>query len=86
MANVDATKIHQGPGKLWLEVTAPATGNRLIIDSSGTPTEGTPVFAGATDGAATMASCRSLLIARPSLLFAKSRLNTGKNKRYINES
>lgn len=54
MANVDATKIHQGPGKLWLDVTVPTTGNRLIIDGSGTPTAGTPVFAGATDGAATM--------------------------------
>ncbi|MEJ2010134.1 MAG: hypothetical protein P8Z30_18595 [Acidobacteriota bacterium] len=54
MANVDVTKIHQGPGKLWLDVTVPTTGNRLIIDSSGTPTEGTPAFAGATDGAATM--------------------------------
>lgn len=54
MANVDATKIHQGPGKLWLDVTVPTTGNRLIIDGGGNPTAGTAVFAGATDGAATM--------------------------------
>lgn len=54
MANVDATKIHQGPGKLWLGLTVPTAGNRLIIDASGNPTAGTPVFAGATDGAATM--------------------------------
>jgi len=54
MANVDATKIHQGPGKLWLDVTVPTTGNRLIIDAGGNPTAGTAVFAGATDGAATM--------------------------------
>ena len=54
MANVDVTKIHQGPGKLWLDVAIPASGNRLVIDSSGTPTAGTPIFAGATDGAATV--------------------------------
>jgi hypothetical protein len=54
MANVDATKIHQGPGKLWLDTSVPAAGARLIIDSTGTPTAGTPVFAGATEGAATV--------------------------------
>jgi hypothetical protein len=54
MATVDATKIHQGPGKLWLEVAVPATGGRLAIDATGTPTAGTPVFAGATNGAATV--------------------------------
>jgi hypothetical protein len=54
MANVDATKIHQGPGKLWLDVEVPTSGNRLVIDSSGSPTAGAPLFAGATDGAATM--------------------------------
>ena len=35
MANVDVTKIHQGPGKLWLDLTVPTAGNRLIIDASG---------------------------------------------------
>jgi len=54
MANVDVTKIHQGPGKLWLDVSIPASGNRLAIDAGGTPTAGTPVFAGATEGAATI--------------------------------
>lgn len=54
MATVDATKIHQGPGNLWLAVAVPTTGNRLIIDSTGTPTAGTPIFAGATDGATTV--------------------------------
>jgi hypothetical protein len=54
MANVDVTKIHQGPGKLWLSVSVPASGSRLVIDASGTPTAGTPLFAGATDGAATV--------------------------------
>ncbi len=54
MANIDATKIHQGPGRFWLNVSVPATGSRLIIDSNGNPTAGTPLFAGATDGAATM--------------------------------
>ena len=53
MPNVDATKIHQGPGKLWLDVSIPAAGSRLVIDATGAPTAGTPFFAGATDGAAT---------------------------------
>lgn len=55
MPNVDATKIHQGPGKLWLNVTIPSAGSRLVIDATGAPTAGTPVFAGATEGAATLA-------------------------------
>ena len=54
MANVDATKIHQGPGRLWLNVSVPASGSRLIINSSGDPTAGAPIFAGATEGAATV--------------------------------
>ncbi|MBI4164303.1 MAG: hypothetical protein HY508_01055, partial [Acidobacteria bacterium] len=54
MANVDATKIHQGPGKLWLNLSVPASGSRLIINSSGDPTAGSPIFAGATEGAATV--------------------------------
>jgi hypothetical protein len=55
MPNVDATKIHQGPGKLWLNVSVPSAGNRLVIDATGAPTAGSPVFAGATEGAATLA-------------------------------
>lgn len=54
MPNVDATKIHQGPGKLWLNVNVPASGSRLLINAAGEPTTGTPVFAGATEGAATV--------------------------------
>ena len=54
MPNVDATKIHQGPGKLWLNVSVPASGSRLLISSTGDPTAGTPTFAGATEGAATV--------------------------------
>jgi hypothetical protein len=54
MPNIDATKIHQGPGKLWLGVQVPASGSRLAIDASGSPSGGTPVFAGATDGATTV--------------------------------
>lgn len=54
MPTVDATKIHQGPGKLWLNVSVPASGNRLLIDAAGAPTAGSPVFAGATEGAATV--------------------------------
>jgi hypothetical protein len=54
MPNVDVTKIHQGPGKLWLSVNVPASGSRLLINAAGEPTGGTPVFAGATEGAATV--------------------------------
>jgi hypothetical protein len=54
MPNIDATKIHQGPGKLWLNVSVPTNGSRLVIDSSGDPTGDTPVFAGATEGATTV--------------------------------
>jgi hypothetical protein len=54
MSTVDATKIHQGPGKVWLNVAVPASGSRLLINSTGAPTGGTPVFAGATEGAATL--------------------------------
>ncbi|MFB3921601.1 MAG: hypothetical protein ACE145_07755 [Terriglobia bacterium] len=54
MPSVDATKIHQGPGKLWLNVSVPASGSRLLIDAAGDPTAGTPIFAGATEGAATV--------------------------------
>ena len=51
---VDATKIHQGPGKLWLNVSVPVSGSRLSINAAGDPTAGTPIFAGATEGAATV--------------------------------
>jgi hypothetical protein len=54
MPNVDITKIHQGPGKLWLNVSVPASGSRLLIDAAGDPTAGSPIFAGATEGAATV--------------------------------
>jgi hypothetical protein len=54
MPNVDATKIHQGPGKLWLNVSVPASGSRLLINAAGDPTADTPIFAGATEGAATV--------------------------------
>lgn len=33
----NARKIHQGYGKLWLPVCAPASGQRLLIDASGVP-------------------------------------------------
>jgi hypothetical protein len=54
MPHVDITKIHQGPGKLWLNVSVPASGSRLLIDAAGDPTAGSPIFAGATEGAATV--------------------------------
>ncbi len=54
MPSVDATKIHQGPGKLWLNLSVPASGSRLLINAAGDPTAGAPIFAGATEGAATL--------------------------------
>jgi len=36
---VDRTKIHQGPGNLWLGCAVPAPGARLEIDTSGNPTQ-----------------------------------------------
>lgn len=38
MTNVDPTKIHQGPGSIWLGCAVPASGFRLLIDASGIPT------------------------------------------------
>ena len=35
--NIDSTKIHVGPGRLWLNVCAPMPGTRLTIDTSGIP-------------------------------------------------
>jgi hypothetical protein len=43
MANVDRTKIHQGPGSLWLGCATPPSGSRLLIDGAGNPiTPGLP--------------------------------------------
>lgn len=39
MAAVDKTKIHQGPGNLWLGVAVPANGFRLLVDAAGSPTQ-----------------------------------------------
>ncbi|MGH9376903.1 MAG: hypothetical protein ACRD22_06600 [Terriglobia bacterium] len=36
-ATVDQSKIHQGPGSLWLGCAVPVTGSRLMIDSGGSP-------------------------------------------------
>jgi len=41
----------QGPGNLWLFCSVPATGSRLLIDTTGTPTQGAPRNVGATQGA-----------------------------------
>lgn len=35
MSNVDVAKIHQGPGKLWLGVSVPASGSRLLVSAAG---------------------------------------------------
>src|SRR5438876_204126 len=45
--------IHQGPGYVWYNVAVPAAGARLLVDSSGNPTQGSPVAMGASEGAAT---------------------------------
>jgi hypothetical protein len=50
---VDATKIHQGPGNIWIQVHLPATGSRLLIDANGNPTEGSPIYGGAIESATT---------------------------------
>ncbi|MGH9397167.1 MAG: hypothetical protein ACRD18_10005 [Terriglobia bacterium] len=49
MTSVDRTKIHQGPGSLWLGVQVPASGSRLLIDVNGNPAAPalTPPSAGA---------------------------------------
>ena len=52
---LDGTKIHQGPGKVYLNCTVPTAGNRLVIDTDGLPTQGSPNFVGATEGATTLA-------------------------------
>ena len=33
------TAIHQGPGRLWLYVPAPAHGNRTVVGTDGSPTQ-----------------------------------------------
>lgn len=48
------TNIFQAPGNLWIGCTVPATGSRLLIDSTGTPTQGTPINVGGTEGALTV--------------------------------
>ena len=45
--------IHQGPGYLWYNVQAPAAGARLLIDAVGSPTQGSPLPMGSSEGAAT---------------------------------
>jgi len=45
--------IHQGPGFLWYNVQAPATGARMLVDGSGNPIGGSPIPMGASEGAAT---------------------------------
>jgi hypothetical protein len=52
---VDRTKIHQGPGRIWFNCAVPTVGNRLLIDASGEPTQGSPIEVGATEGAVTLA-------------------------------
>jgi len=51
---LDVTKIHQGPGKLFAQCQIPTSGNRLLIDINGNPTQGSALFVGATEGAVTL--------------------------------
>lgn len=44
--------IHQGPGYLWYNVAAPASGARLLVDANGNPVGGSPIAMGASEGAA----------------------------------
>jgi hypothetical protein len=50
---VNAKLIHQGPGNLWIQVYVPTTGSRLLIDATGTPTQGSPIYGGATSAGVT---------------------------------
>lgn len=52
----DAAKIHVGAARIWLQATAPATGNppTLTPHTDGVPTAGTPVEAGHTTGVTTV--------------------------------
>lgn len=43
--------IHQGPGLVWVNTLAPASGSRLLVDVNGNPTQGAPIFLGGSQGA-----------------------------------
>lgn len=48
------SNIHQSPGNLWVGCAVPASGTRLLIDATGTPTQGAPRNVGGTDAAMTL--------------------------------
>jgi hypothetical protein len=48
---INFTNYHQGPGKSWINCQIPATGSRLLVDINGNPTQGSALFASATEGA-----------------------------------
>ena len=50
---ITPSEVHVGPGFLWVDVTVPTTGNRLIIDADGLPTVGSPFGMGPGEGHAT---------------------------------
>lgn len=52
----DPTKIHQGPGLIWLGAKVPASGSRLIIDVGGNPTETGVIATPSAPGLSTVAS------------------------------
>jgi len=52
--------IHQGPAWLWYNVALPAIGERLLISATGEPTQGSPVFMGAIEGATKITMKRTL--------------------------
>ena len=43
--------IHFGPGYLWYNVSLPAVGSLMLVDTDGNPTAGSPIFLGGSDGA-----------------------------------
>jgi hypothetical protein len=50
---ITPSEIHVGPGFLWVDITVPAYGSRLVIDADGFPTVGSPYGMGPGDGHAT---------------------------------
>lgn len=53
---INVPDIHQGTAYLWVNVTPPTTGTRLLVDASGNLTQGSPIPMGAIQGATTFHS------------------------------
>jgi len=60
---ITPSEIHVGPGFLWVDVSVPAVGSRLLVDTNGIPQGGSPLGMGPGDGHATFhASAKEELI------------------------